>query len=695
MHDVTSLDQYLTKYGTLLGQQAQRNLNPLHDPTKEPNHPLIKTLNRKPYRQQAAVITGSVKALRRQKAIFIIGSCGSGKSLMGEATVHCHAEGRPYRALVVAPSQIAKKWRRELLETIPNCYVKIIDRCSDLLPLLEYGPPRCAEWYIIGRDTAKLGPGWVPAAVSRKIEMTTEVQTDEGIERQKQAAEILFCPSCGVALRKTTEKDPVGLIVTREMLSKKRQTCDACRSPLWQMIRKPDRFEPARFVHKKLKGFFDYLVADEIHQNCRVETAQSQAIGSLAAACDKVIALTGTLIGGYAEHLRPLLFRLAPRSLRAEGFKWQDVMAFCEKYGRIETRITESEGGGEDNRQSRGSSTSRTKYCRPGIMPTLFGAHLIGNAVFLGLQELDAALPTLHEYVVGVPMDPELKLAYDRVESVLRQKVKEMAVRRDKRLLGTMLQTLMGYPDHPYGWGDVGYKDKGSFVRVVTPANLDSLIVRPKERKLIDICQQEFCLGRQVWVYVQLNGERNVESRVARLLVAEGLRVKILRQSVPLKDREEWIDANCQEVDVVISHPRLVETGLDLFSKSYLGHNFATLVFYETGYELSVMRQASRRAWRLQQPKECKVYYLFYERTMQQRAMELMGKKLLAAEALEGKFSSEGLVAMAGDDGIEMAMAKSLAENMDESADRGWQEAMGKAATTPHHPRRREVAVIE
>jgi len=37
---------------------------------------------------------------------------------------------------------------------------------------------------------------------------------------------------------------------------------------------------------------------------------------------------------------------------------------------------------------------------------------------------------------------------------------------------------------------------------------------------------------------------------------------------------------------------------------------------------------------------------------------------------------SDGLVAIAVDDGIEMAMAKSLAENMDEAADRGWQEAI-------------------
>src|SRR4029079_18210011 len=105
-------------------------------------------------------------------------------------------------------------------------------------------------------------------------------------------------------------------------------------------------------------------------------------------------------------------------------------------------------------------------------------------------------------------------------------------------------------------------------------------------------------------------------------------------------------------------------------------HNFCTLAFYETGYVLPTMRQASRRAWRLMQPKECKVYYAYYQKTMQERAMELMGKKLLAAEALEGKFSSEGLVAMAGDDGIELEMARSLAENMDETADRGWSGAV-------------------
>jgi hypothetical protein len=273
-----------------------------------------------------------------------------------------------------------------------------------------------------------------------------------------------------------------------------------------------------------------------------------------------------------------------------------------------------------------------------------------------------------------------------------------MLARRDRRLLGTMLQTLMAYPDHPFGWAEVGYDNLGSFVGICKPANLDQCVIRAKERWFLDLVEQEATLGRQVWGYVQLNGKRNVESRLAELLRKRDFRVKVLKQSIPLAQREEWIDRNCQDVDVVLSHPKLVETGLDLFSKSYLGHNFCSLAFYETGYILPTMRQASRRAWRLMQPKECKVFYGFYQGTMQERAMELMGKKLLAAEALEGKFSSEGLVAMVGDDGIDMALAKSLAENMDEKTDRSWQEALDDAKLQPRHRKltgRPETVVVE
>ncbi len=53
------------------------------------------------------------------------------------------------------------------------------------------------------------------------------------------------------------------------------------------------------------------------------------------------------------------------------------------------------------------------------------------------------------------------------------------------------------------------------------------------------------------------------------------------------------------------------------------------------------------------------MYYLYYKDTIQHRAMNLMSKKMAAALALEGEFSEDGLAAVAGDDNMQMALAKS------------------------------------
>lgn len=47
--------------------------------------------------------------------------------------------------------------------------------------------------------------------------------------------------------------------------------------------------------------------------------------------------MTGTLIGGYARNLFPLLFRFNPGDMIDEGFEWGGHMAFTRQYGRIET----------------------------------------------------------------------------------------------------------------------------------------------------------------------------------------------------------------------------------------------------------------------------------------------------------------------------------------------------------------------
>jgi hypothetical protein len=198
-------------------------------------------------------------------------------------------------------------------------------------------------------------------------------------------------------------------------------------------------------------------------------------------------------------------------------------------------------------------------------------------------------------------------------------------------------------------------------------------VIRPKEQALLDLVGSEKAQGRKVWVYVPFTDRHDLQSRLETLLAQAGFRVGVLRASVPLDRREEWIARHAPGLDVVVSHPRLVETGLDLFDKEGR-HNFPTLCFYETGYNLFTLRQASRRSWRIGQREACRVVYLSYAGTMQERALALMGKKLTAAQALEGKFSSEGLAAMAGGDtNMEIALARSLVERLDEGdARRAW-----------------------
>jgi hypothetical protein len=654
----------------LLGEQAHKTLNPLHVPGRD--EPYRLDLLRELFPAQSHVATAASKTLDRQDSLLIVAECGTGKTIMGIGAAHAHARGKPYRGLVMCPGQLVPKWVREIRETLPDVEVYVIRTFRDLVALRNQHRPTRPTWWIIARDRAKLGARWRAAYNTRR--------------RDK----MLVCPRCASPILDAKKETPI----SAKRLGKRRHFCLAerscrndglakehgheprcCGEPLWSFTRKLDRWEPARYVKKHLSGFFDYLVADEIHQEKGAATAQANAFGSLAAACRKTIALTGTLIGGYAEHIRTLLFRMSPETLVNEGLGWSDHMAFNERYGRIETRIYESDSGaGDDNDESRGSKGKKTKYVRPGVMPSLFGRHLLDNCIFLALDEVADNLPPLVEDVISVPLDEEQQAVYDRLESDLTDAIRVMLCRGNRRLLGKMLATLLGFPDHPYGYGKIGYRDAGGeFHHVTTCPDLDAEMIRPKEAALLDLIAKEKAAGRQCWVYCQLTKKRDVLARLEKLLTAAGHRVKIMRASVPLAAREAWIEKHGRNVDVVLSHPKLVETGMDLFSKNG-GHNFCSLVFYQTGYNLFTMRQASRRAWRIGQWLECRVFYLCYAKTMQDRALSVMGQKLVASRALDGKFTSEGLAALAGEDlSVELHLARSLSKQLrEEDAQRVW-----------------------
>ena len=203
---------------------------------------------------------------------------------------------------------------------------------------------------------------------------------------------------------------------------------------------------------------------------------------------------------------------------------------------------------------------------------------------------------------------------------------------------------------------------------MTTAPDLPEDFVYAKERKLIEDIRGELRQGRRCQVYATFTGEHDVAARLERVLRQAGLRVAVLRATVPTLKRELWYEKQLKDgVHVVVCHPKLVETGLDLLA-------FPTLYFYQTGYSLHTLRQASRRSWRIGQKHPVKVKFFVSKATTQTTCLRLMGKKMLVALMMEGKFSGEGIHSLESDDDMMSAMARELVERgrVGESADAVW-----------------------
>ena len=152
-------------------------------------------------------------------------------------------------------------------------------------------------------------------------------------------------------------------------------------------------------------------------------------------------------------------------------------------------------------------------------------------------------------------------------------------------------------------------------------------------------------------VYATHTGTRDITERMDDMLTRHGFRVAVMKaDAVAPERREAWVaDRVKQGIDVMICHPRLVQTGLDLI-------DFPTLIWYETDYSVYVMRQASRRSWRIGQTRPVKVVFMSYRNTLQADALKLVAKKLQSSLAVEGELPGDGLAAF-GDDGDDLMMA--------------------------------------
>ncbi len=701
--DIESIAAYLRAWAPELGERILQTYPPLQG-FSDGVSPLIDRLLRKPFPAQTLAIMGVVRRWNEARGAAVIAECGTGKTLISLGAVQVHSDRKPFTALAMVPPQLVEKWAREALLTLPRVRVFFIDGLRTPtssashegvnevrlrhgrivreglrttlteLRLRKTGRSARAHWdsicgfpalFIVGRDRGKLSYFWRHAySLARCGQYQgSVVNPDTGCPIYLgDDGERLLC----MDFKKAKMSETLGTRNGGDAAKSRKELYSA----LWQADgKKIRRFAPVDFIGRYMPDFFDYAIADEVHE-LKGDTAQGNALGTLAGCARRTVVLTGTLLGGYADEVFNILFRLEATKMVKEGFEYGDagVRLFTETYGLLET-VTVIEP--EDNACSEARVTKRVRR-RPGASPLLFGRFLMTLGAFISLEDISEALPPYQEEVLSVEMDPPLKDAYKRLEEDVKKALKEH--RGNQSVASVALNALLLYPDRPFGLGSLyGWEFNPETQRrekflISETLDLNEACVYAKERRLVEEVKAELARGRRCQIYAVYTQKRDVTRRLEQILATEGIRVAILTTDVPPESREGWYERQLRGgVQAVICHPKLVQTGLDLIE-------FPTILFYETGYSIYVLRQASRRSWRIGQRLPVKVKFLHFAETMQESCLRLMGKKLLVSLAMEGKFSSEGLQAINEEDDILMAMARELVteKGIGERADAVW-----------------------
>ena len=319
--------------------------------------------------------------------------------------------------------------------------------------------------------------------------------------------------------------------------------------------------------------------------------------------------------------------------------------------------------------------------CLPGISVLVFTEFLLDTALFLDLSDLSQYLPNLYEYIEIVPLEAEIQEEYQSVRSQLKSVMREDT--QEKVLMGSFLQFSLSYPDMPYNRPPILSPNTGDIV--VEPENFYELIEKDKllnkEKKLVEIIRKEQEEGRNCFVYCEYTGGDDAITYRLKEIIEKNCHLAYNEVTVmessnpPAAKREEWMQEKALEgTRIFITNAKCVATGLD-FAFRYLGRdfNYPTIIFYQTGYDMIKIWQASRRHYRLNQTLECRTYFIVSDNTIQPDVIELVASKEVATSSIQGQFTSEGLATMARGIDPRITLAQSVAERSEEKK-RGLQQ---------------------
>lgn len=705
--EVSNVTGYLNTFGVTVADRIRNQFMPLFDPASEPLSDEVLSINDfitqragySLYDAQLAVAEAVKRQLDRRQTALIIAECGSGKTKIGSTALGAlHGLWAAQKkdgaeksfGIVMCPSHVTRKWVREIGETLPDTYAMVVHSITELdrlYALYEQGDK--SVYAVFSKERARDGYMRYPAV------------------RWNKRCRAFLCPDCDAVIEMEISEDGAHYTVPADQFffqreHKKNHVCPKCGTPLWsavnpdrrmewvkigeygwvhrygaeahlkrtknahvcdqlaQIAQDPDGYYPVRgaqrryplstYIKKKLHGRIGSFLCDELHEYNNA-SGQGDAMAELYGASRLFVGMTATLINGYSSGIFHLLYRIVPGLMLKDGKQYGSPGDFDAEYGVVENAYETRDAEYNANRRASKRKT-RTRQL-PGVSPLVFSRFLLEYTAFLSLSDMGKDLPSYEEIPVALDMPEDVGECYQAVQNVL-QKVLKNDRKAAQKILSAYLNLLTVYPDQPYDQPEVIHPITG--MPIVTPKSCgDFSRLFPKEEKVLELVRQKTANGERVLIYTSWT-RTDSQQKLLKLLQENGYRTEILAPQIATEKREEWVDKRVKNgLQVLITNPRCVETGLDL-------NAFTTIIFYSMGYNLFTLRQASRRSWRINQtaPK-VEVYMLYYADTLQAKAMKLMASKLAVAGIIEGTFSEEGLAAMSDVKDLTSQMAKELA----------------------------------
>lgn len=664
-----TLQEYLKTNAQVFATQVSQ-VKPLYDPVKtEKLHPAI-VMERIPFPAQAHAIQAIVNLLmdKGKDTAVLCGDMGCGKSIIstGIANVMYHKQDKKQLSvLLTSPGMVVPKWcEYEIGATLPDAKVVQIGSAVDAQTYRKKGGrwevitaaqylnrvrngyrPDGLEFVVLSIDRAKLGPAsWRGAVLWKRVKG----------EKEQMG---WHCPDCGGRLTKMVDKTEVpmawsdfiespyvpglfnlnGYQLSGTNVKWKQKVqfkkCSLCRAALIRpalKARGETKQSPrwyAALILKKLKKHFELYVSDEVHQTRSENSGRGFAFATLVKAAKKNLCLTGTLVTGMSTSIKEILWRTDPGALIQDGFDSKTgTVTWAGRYGVLEktTRVTETDDG---------SHTRRRRYQdeqpveKPGISPELVANHLLHQTVFLELNDLGLPLVKLVEKPVIVELDDWHGELYREFHEELYKACKEDYMAGNQAAFAKFIPSTLNAVDRP---------DREMRVQVgeniVYFPGCGKNYVSVKEEKLVEIVQDNLADRRGCVVYCHYTSYYAVHHRVRDVLKKHGINsVAVLESNVSPDDRVTWLAEQARKgTKVIICNMSLVETGLDLL-------HWPTIIFNQLSYDINTVRQASRRAWRVGQTRECRIYYLVAEGTQQMAQFQTCLEKRAHALMTEGR----------------------------------------------------------